>query len=111
MWTKNQIEVLSSLRGFLKITNLYNKNGVYIGSVKIPDFLIFCLFSLHTLNFGILCIWGILEQEFNLKLISFHLGGAIGFPEITIIYIYLVQKTDLIVSTVDHFQEIVEKSK
>lgn len=76
MLKNTKIEVLSGLGFILKFTNLHNKNGVYIkynknsDSVKIPDRLIFCLVSLPTLLYTSLFIWIVIEEKFDLKLIS-----------------------------------------
>lgn len=116
MSNEKKIEVLSSLLVILKLTNLYNKNGVSFkfnrisDSVKIPNFCLFCLISLPTLYLSSLFVWIIFEEKFDLKLISTSVAVLIGTSQITIAYISLAMKTDLVVSTVDHLQEVVGKS-
>lgn len=111
MWKKTQIKVLSDLRLILKLTNLYNKNGVHIGSYKIPDFFVFCLICLPSLYVAALLIWSVIEENFNLTLISMSLAAAIGHIQIAVAYMSLCMKSELIAITVDHLQDVVEKSK
>lgn len=58
----------------------------------------------------LLLIWFIIEKEFEIRTISVSLGVAIGFILTMISYISLTMKTNLIISTIDHLQEFVEKS-
>lgn len=111
MWTNSKIEVLSSLRLLFKILNLYNKDSIYIGSVKIPDFFVFCLIALPTFHLCSLCLWIAIEKNFDLKLTSASLAGSIAHLQITSSYISLAMKTDLIVSTIDYLQDAVVRSK
>lgn len=111
MWTNNRIEVLSSLRVLLKLMNLYNKNGVHIGSVKIPDLLVFCLVAFPTFHLWSLYVWIVIEENFDLNIVSFSLDGVIGQSQITLSFILLAINTDLIASTIDDLQEFVAKSR
>lgn len=75
---------LSGLRLTLKRLNLYNRDGVNFkynkngDSVRIPDFFAFSLISLPTVHMTLLLIWFVIEEEFNLKLMSTTLAIAIG---------------------------------
>lgn len=118
MLKKNkQIEVLSGLRLLLKLTNLYNKKGVYFkynkkgDSVKIPDFYVFCLISFPTFQFALFFIWFVIEEKFNLKMTALSLACAISTIQTTISYISLAMKTDLIGSCIDHLEESAKESK
>lgn len=112
---KKQIEVLSALRPMLKLTNLYNKNGVHLkynkNPFKIPDSYVICLISLPAVYLASLYLWFVLDEKFNLKTISTSLGFAIGLLQMTLAYISLALKTDLIISTIDHLQEFTGKCK
>lgn len=115
MSKNKEIEVLSGLRLIFKLGNLYNKNGVSIKynkkSIKIPDFLVFCVILLPVPYYVTLMNWIVIREKFNLKLVSTNVANTIGILQVTIAYISLVMKTDSIMSTVDHLQEVVEKSK
>lgn len=111
MSTNDKIEVLSSSRLLLRLMSLYNKIGVCIGSVKIPDFFVYCVLSLPTFTLALLNVWIALEENFELKMISTSLSGVIGSLRWLITYILLAMKADSIVSTIDSLQEVVEKSK
>lgn len=111
MWKETQIKVLGDLRLVLKLTNLYNKNGVFISSIKIPDFFVFCLICLPTTYLATLLIWAVVEENFNLTLISTSLAAAIAHIQIGVAFISLCIKNKLTISTVDHLQDVVEKSK
>lgn len=108
---KNKVEVLSGLRLILKLTNLYNKHGVYIGSVKIPNILVFFLVMLPVIWHAFLLLWAVVDEKFDLKLISNSLAVTIGNIQTTLAYVSLAMETDLVISTVDHLQEVVEKSE
>lgn len=111
MCTNNKIEVLSRLRLLLKLTNLCNRNGVHIGSVKIPDFFVFSLISSSLFYISLLLFWIAIEKNLNLKLVSINVAATIGFTQMAITYISLAAKSNLIVSTVDYLQKVVERSK
>lgn len=106
-----KVEVLSDLRYILKLTNLYNKYGVYIGSVRIPDSVIFFMISLPSSYMCLLFFWAAVEEHFDMEKISGSLACTIGMLQPTIAYISLAVKTDLVISTIDHLQQVVEKSK
>lgn len=106
-----QVEVLSGIRLILKLTNLYNKNGVYIGSIKIPDFIISAMISLLSSYMTLLYFWAAVEEHFDMEIISGSLACTLGMLQTTIAYISLATKTYLVISTIDHLQEVVEKSK
>lgn len=106
-----KIEVLSGLRLLLKLTNLYNKNGVYIGSVHIRDFYVFSMISLPPIFYTLLIIWDVIEEEFDLQSTSNSLATVIAVLQVTIAYISLAMKTDSMKSTVDDLQELVDQSK
>lgn len=117
MLKESEIEILSELRWILKLTNLYNENGVYFkysrngDSVKIPDFIVFCLVAFPTFYLGSLAMWLVIEEKFNLKLISCSLSGAIALFLATLNYISLATKTDSVLLIINHMQEVVERSK
>lgn len=117
MLKNNNIEVFSGLRWILKVTNLYNKNGVFFkynkrgDSAKIPDFLIFCLVSLPTSYLVLLLIWFDFDERFNMQVIAFRLAATISYTQKIASYISFAAKTDLIKSTIDHLQDCVNKSK
>lgn len=108
MWKNNKIEVLSGIRWMFRLTNLYNKIG---DSVGMPDIFIFFMICLPTFYYVLLCVWVVIEEKFNLKMISTNLANAICVSQVTIAYISMATKTGLITSTIDHLQEFVEKSK
>lgn len=112
-----KIEVLSELKWILKLTNLYSKNGVCIeynrngDLIKVPDFIVFCLILLPIFYLALLSIWTIIDEKFELKLISTTLACVIATTQVATAYISLAMKTNSIVSTIDNLQEVVEKSK
>lgn len=116
--SKSKVEVLGSLRLIFKLTNLYNKNGVHLkynrngDSVKIPDFIAFFFIVLPELFYGLLLIWAIIEEKFDLILVgSTSFSAVIALVQVTTAYISLATKTDSIVSIVDQLQEVVEQSR
>lgn len=117
MLNKTKNEVLGGLRLVLKLTNLYNKSGVHLkynkkgDSIKIPDFVIFGLILSPTFYMLSSLLWIVIEEKFDLKLISTSLAGTLCFSQIVISYVLLSTKTDLFISTIDHLQAAVEKSK
>lgn len=103
-----KFHVLNSSRLLLKYLNLYNKNNVHIGHVRVPDIFIFSLISLPTFYFIALIIWFCIDENFNLNAISISLAAAVGFIQITFVYIWLAVKKNLIISTIHHLQDVVE---
>lgn len=103
-----EFPVLNSFRLLLKYLNLYNKDSVHIGNVRVPDIFIFCLISLPTFYFITLIIWFCIDEHFNMNEISISLAAAVGFLQITLVYIWLTAKKDLLISTIDHLQDFVE---
>lgn len=117
MAERKKFDVLSGLRLIFKFTNLYNKNGFHIkynkygDSVKIPDFCVFCLIVLPSFYSALLYMWAFVESNFDLELTSVSVAWAIGATQMALTFIWLAMKNDLIVSTVDHLQKVVETSK
>lgn len=117
MLKSNKVEVLSALRLTLKFTNLFNRNGVHIkynksgGSIKISDIFIFFLILLPPSYFVSLLMWAAFDQNFELKLISGGLCAAICSLQAAVPYISLAMKTDSMITTIDHLQKVVAKSK
>lgn len=74
---------------------IYNKNDVYIKyskkgvSVRIPNFIVFCVVSFPTFYYALLLIWAAIDKKFDLKLISTSLAGAIGILQVTIAYNFI----------------------
>lgn len=107
MFPKSKIEVLSGLRWILKVTNLYNKNGVRFkynkngDSIELPDAFVFCVIAFPTFYLGLLTMWLVIEKNFDLKLISTCLTGTIALSVVTSSYVSLTTKTDLVISTID----------
>lgn len=117
MLEANKIDVLSGLRFILKCTNIYNKNGVHIkynkngDSIKIPDFLVFCVILFPTIYYNSLLFWAAIDAEFDFKAISTSLAGFVAGLHVASAYFSLTMTTDTLVSTFDRLQEYVEKSK
>lgn len=151
MAEKKKFDVLSGLRLLFKFTNLYNKGGVlfkynkYGDSVKIPNFLVFCLIVSPSFYSASLYFWVFVESKFNLELTSVSVAWGIGASQVysmilqtliitlnsltkpsfiflnlflsnfatqmALAFISLAMKTDLIKSTIDHLQKVVETSK
>lgn len=65
-----------------------------------PSFLLNILVALPLLYLFLLLVWVVIEEKFNLKLISTSLAKAIGTIQMIMAYF----------STVDRLLEIVEKS-
>lgn len=107
----NQFEVLGAIRMLLKLTNLYNKNNIYLGSIPIPDFPIFVLISIPSFYFAMLLIWRCIDVEFDIELMSISFSDFFGFSQMTVVYISLAVKKYMIITTVDHLQELVQESK
>lgn len=106
-----RLEVLGGCKLPLKLTNLYNKNGVHIGALKIPKFLIFILISLPTIYIAPLQIWYCFDERFNLKATSNTLLSIVALIHMGFVYLWLTMKSELIVETIDHLQDVVNKSK
>lgn len=107
----NQFEVFSGCRLILKLTCLFNKNDLYIGCLKIPSILIYCCILLPTFYSAMMEIWFCFDEKFDFDTTSITIAMAIGYVQMMLVYISLVIKTDLIVESIDHLKDVVEKSK
>lgn len=110
MVNNNHIKVLKGCRLILKFTNLYNKNGVCIGSIKIPNFLCFCLIMLPVILLFVVQTWYCFDENFNLNSTSNTLAMVIAGVQMALVYISLSIKSDFISKTVNYLQNIVKKS-
>lgn len=105
-----QFQVLSDCRLVLKLTNLYNKTGIYFVSFKIPSFLISCIILLPLVFLLLSNVWFCYDEKFNLESTSTSFAVMLGLLQTILNYVSLLMKKDLIVITVDYLQKIVATS-
>lgn len=105
------MEVLKKCKLALRLGNLSNKNGFRLFKRKISNFIVDLILllpmSICTIQMLIFCS----EIGFVLKEISSSIYLGLGIISIMSMYICLAIKNDLIISTMDHLQEMVNLSK
>lgn len=111
MDAEQPIKVLSKCRFIFKWTNLYNPNGVHIGSTKIPDTLLTLLMSLQTTETGLLYLLYCYDNEFDSDSISGTFPYVIGTTQMTLVYISLALRNRVIVETIHDLQAAVTRSE
>lgn len=111
MQNPNKFRVLDGCRLALKLSNLYNQNGVYIRTFKIPNVVISTLILLPTMYYiASLEFWFCIDERFNMKSISSTLCNMIAIIQMAFVYFSLAMKSDLIIETMNHLQDVVDKS-
>lgn len=108
--SNQSIQVLSRCRPILKWLNLYNPNGVRIGSIKIPDWLATLTIISFIFDSIILYLLFCFDNEFNLDVVSGTFPYVIGSSQITLVYLSLAMRKNVIVEAVDCLQVAVTKS-
>lgn len=55
-------------------------------------------------------MWFCIDEKFNLKSISSTLGNLMSLTHMSLIYVSLAVKSNLIIETLDNLQDLVDKS-
>lgn len=106
----NKFTVLDGCRLALKYTNLYNKKDLQIFGRRIPNFLIHTFILIPMIYTNFLQMWFCIDEKFNLKSISSTLGNLMSLTHMSLIYVSLAVKSNLIIETLDNLQDLVDKS-
>lgn len=104
------IQVLSRCRPILKWLNLYNPNGVKIGEIKMPEWLVTLIIISIILDTVILYCLNCFDYKFNLDVVSGTFPYVIGSTQITLVYLSLAMRKNIIVDAIDCLQVAVTKS-
>lgn len=104
-------QVLADNRLIFKILNIYNKNGVRIGTYKVPNKVFQILSLLPTIIGCIGMIQYCFDSSLNFGQVSSSMAVLLGTVQIATIFLTLAIKKDTIIKTVNKLQEVVDKSK
>lgn len=110
MASHQQINVLFECCGLLRLIRLCTKSKLQIGQLKIPNVISYILLSIP-LCFSIACdIMKVLEMEMSFQECANSFLFIPGTTQMQLIYICLAFNNELIIQTVDHIQELVDRS-
>ena len=107
---KKPIRVLSTSRYILKLSNLYNKDGIFIGTYKIPNFVCPVVMVIIKVTYASLELWLCIDESFDLSLVSPALVYCCSTIQSLLIYTSLFLQRDLVMSTIDNLQNTVTRS-
>lgn len=105
------IKVFSASRYILKLTNLYNKNGIYIRSHQIPNFTFAALILCFSTVFVIFQLSFCIDVKFDLNIMSSPLVYCLATIQSILIFASFLVKRDLMISAIDDLEATVTRSK
>lgn len=111
MVSRDRIEVLSSCRDLLKFMGLCSKTNYQFYGWKLPNFLVFCAFSIPYIYSIPMHVLAIYDLGLDIKNSSAVLLTLVATIQMQLIYISLAYNNDIIIETFDHIQKIVDRSK
>lgn len=110
MASHQQINVLYECCGLLRLIRLCTKSKLQIGQLKIPNIISYIVLSIP-LCFSVACdIMKVLDMEMSFQECANSFLFIPGTTQMQLIYICLAYNNELIIQTVDHIQELVDRS-
>lgn len=112
MDNQKAIIVMSKCRFYLKFMHLGQKDEFHIGHLKIPNLVTWCILSTPL---GIFILFEYLTL-FDVGLNGFLENGnvffiSLGCTQLAITFICLTIRNKLIIKTIEHMQDIVDRSE
>lgn len=111
MESRTKIEVLSKCRGLLNTMNLCRKSHFQIGRLKIPNFLINAILSTPSLVLVFAESLLVYDIGLNFFVAAPVVLVILGLVQMLGIYYSLTNNNGCIIETVDHIQDVVNRSK
>lgn len=105
------VEVLAKCRYLLKFLNLCNKRGVRIYNVKIPSFILCCGFIAPIVYELTMTIWMCISENVEEQKMSNIMCVIMSNLQGILTYISMVNSNQFTIDTIDHMQQIVDKSE
>lgn len=111
MESRTKIEVLSKCRGLLNTMNLGRKSHFQIGRLKIPNFLVNVILSTPCLVLMFAESLLVYDIGLNFFVAAPVVLVILGVVQMLSIYYSLTNNNECIIETVDHIQDVVNRSK
>lgn len=108
---KKRIEILLTCKSILNVLNLCNKNGVFIRNVKIPNLLFYFLYLLSMVYEFVTVILYVIESDMTAQRKSNVMCAAVAILQVILTYISMIKSNKFTMYTIDHIQQIVDKSE
>lgn len=111
MCAREQIKVISKCQSFLQNMNLCRGSELSIGKFVIPNFVGFTIFSIPLIQFVVMQVSTAYHIGFN----GFQKNAnaffiSLGSLQLLSIYLNLVNQNGLIIKSVNHIQNVVDRS-
>lgn len=111
MQSVKKIEILVTCQSLLKFLNLCNRNGVFFRDVKIPNFILYCVYLLPMIYEIVMVLWFALETDMEMQRKSNVMCVVVANLQVLLTYISMIKSNKITMDTIDHMQEIVNKSE
>lgn len=106
-----KVDILVTCQSFLKFINLCNRNGVFIRDVRIPNSVLVCAFLLPIIYEAIMIIWHVVETDMEMQKKSNVLCIFVAILQVILTYVSMIKSNAFTMETIDHIQQIVDKSE
>lgn len=104
-------EVFAKSRSHLKLLNLYTKNGIYIGKVRLPNLVLFALIAAPLTLELILLVWHCVDNKCDLKTGTTTISYIIIALQMLLVYLSLSVQHEIITEAIDDTEKFVMESK
>lgn len=109
MATSSELKILEKCRFWL---DKFGLNGRYMsayGSIRIPNRLIYLIYSIPMTISVMLSAWHIVDNDFDLTASSVAIIIIFGGGQVQVIYLILAAEKDSLFSMIDQLQTLVNK--
>lgn len=111
MVDREKINVLSACRELLKFMNLGTNSKLKIGQFEIPNSIVFTMLLMPLSYLILMEFRTIYNIRFNFHDGADHFFIALGTTQIQLIYLNLATNNSVIIDTIAHIQDVVDRSK
>lgn len=111
MNSANSVEVLAACKSLLKTLNLCNKKGVRIRNVKIPNLVVFGAFLAPIFYELTMTVWKCITEDVEEQQMSNLMCVIMSNLQGILTHASMVNTNQFTIETIDHMQEIIDKSE
>lgn len=105
------MEVLSNCKHLLKFLNLCNENGVRIKNVKIPNLIVFCGFATPMVYELIMTVLMGTVENIDAEKMPILMCVAMSYLQAILTYMSMAKTNRFTIATIEHMQQIIDKSE
>lgn len=106
-----RVDILTTCQSVLRFLNLCNSNGVFIRDVQIPNVILFGLFLFPMIYEFVMIIWFALETDMEMQSRSNVLCAGVAYLQMILTYITMIRSNKFTLYTIEHMQQIIDKSE